>query len=266
VREIVVQDGRATGVVLASGDTLTGAAVISGADARHTFLRLIDPVHLDPDLVQKVRNIRMHGTVAKVNVALSGLPAFTALGPLAPADRARHLAGRVHIGPGIDYLERAFDASKYGGFSPQPVLDVTFPSAIDPSLAPPGAHVMSVHVQFAPYTLRGTTWDAQRDALAHTVMQTLDPYAPGIDRLVVARQVITPDDLERTYGLTGGHLYQGELALDQLFTMRPLLGWAQYRMPIAGLYLCGPATHPGVGVTGLSGYNAAREVSRDLKA
>ena len=196
-----------------------------------------------------------------MNLALGALPSFRGL----DGGAATQIRGRIHIGPGIDYLERAFDASKYGGMSTSPYLDVTIPTLADPSLAPSGRHVMSVYMQYAPYALRGKTWDAERDALGDIVLRTLEEYAPGITTLVEHRQVITPLDLERTYGLTGGHILHGEPALDQLFTMRPTLGWAQYRTPIDGLYLCGSGTHPGTGLTGMSGRNAAREITRSLK-
>ena len=173
---------------------------------------------------------------------------------------AAALHGRVLIGPGIDYLERAFDASKYGELSAAPYLDVAFPSTNDPSMAPAGHHVMSVHVQYAPFHLRAGSWDDSQDALGDLVLRTLEEHAPGLTALVEHRQVITPLDLERTWGLTGGHIHHGELALDQLFTMRPTLGWADYTTPIEGLYLCGSGTHPGVGLTGGSGQNAARRL------
>jgi phytoene dehydrogenase-like protein len=229
--------------------------VISGADPRHTFLGLVDPIELDPGFVTRIRNYRCPGTVAKVNVALRALPAFRGV----TGDAAAALQGRVHIGPGIDYLERAFDASKYGEVAPAPYLDIAFPSIHDPSMAPAGRHVMSVHVQYAPYNRRGG-WHGQADALADTVLQTIEAHAPGIGALVEHRQVFTPLDLERTFGLTGGHIHHGELALDQLFTMRPTLGWGDYATPIRGLYLCGSGTHPGHGLTGGSGANAARRI------
>jgi phytoene dehydrogenase-like protein len=168
----------------------------------------------------------------------------------------------VHVGPGIDYLEHAFDASKYGETSPAPYLDIAFPSIADPSMAPAGRHVMSVHMQYAPFRLRAGSWSGRGDALADLVLRTLEAYAPGVTTLVEHGQVITPLDLEQVYGLTGGHIHHGELALDQLFTMRPTLGWADYRTPLRGLYLCGSGTHPGNGLTGASGQNAAREILR----
>jgi phytoene dehydrogenase-like protein len=265
VRQILVQDGRAAGVVLATGEEIAAGAVVSNADPPRTLLGLVDPVHLDPDFVQKIRNYRCAGSAAKVNLALAGLPQFAALATLPDASPHDVLSGRIHIGPEIDYLERAFDAAKYGDFSTEPYLDVRIPSLLDPSLAPEGRHVMSVYMQFAPYRLREGSWPRRAEALGDAVVRTLDRHAPGLERLVLGRQVITPLDLEQTYGLTGGHIYHGEPALDQLFTMRPVLGWARYRTPIRGLYLCGAGTHPGVGVTGGSGANAGREIARDLR-
>jgi phytoene dehydrogenase-like protein len=260
VARVIVQDGRAIGVVLDDGKELRGRAVVSNADPRHTMLGLVDPIELDPGFLTRMRNYRSRGTSAKVNFALSALPSFT--GVANPSD----LKGRVQIGHSIDYLERAFDASKYGEISAEPYLDVTFPTLHDPSLAPAGAHVMSVYMQFAPYTLAsGRSWDDASADLGRVVLETLAKFAPGIDRLVVHQEVITPLDLERSFGLTGGHVLHGEPSLDQLYTMRPVLGWAQYRTPIARLYLCGAGTHPGGGITAGSGRNAAREIARDLK-
>ncbi len=267
VRQIAVRDGRATGVVLASGETIEAGAVISNADPRRTLLGLVDPVHLGPEFVVRLRNYRCYGTVAKVNLALSGLPEFTALKrpPAGSPNGSAALSGRIHIGPEIDYLERAFDDSKYGDFSKHPYLDVTIPSIADPSLAPAGKHVMSIYMQFAPFKLKTGHWDSRAEALGDTVVSTLAQYAPNLKSLILKGQVITPKDLETTYSLTNGHIFHGELALDQIFTMRPLLDWARYRTPIAGLYLCGSGTHPGTGLTGGSGANAAREILKDLR-
>ena len=179
--------------------------------------------------------------------------------------QCRSSAGRIHIGPGIDYLERAFDASKYGEFSPAPYLDISIPSLLDSSLAPAGKHVMSIYMQFAPLQTEAGDWTQHSDALADTIVKTLAEYAPDLQSKILGGQIITPKDLEDTYGLTGGHPFHGELALDQIFTMRPLLGWARYATPVKGLYLCGSGTHPGNGVTGASGANAAREILRALK-
>ena len=264
VARIEVKDGRVDGVVLSTGEEIAAKMVISNADPRRTFLGLIDPVHLDPDFVLKMRNYRCPGTVAKVNLALAGLPSFTALkSPETSAPEA--LAGRIHIGPELDYLERAFDDAKYGNFSRQPYLDITIPSISDPSLAPGGRHVMSICVQFAPFKLKAGEWAGLGDSLGDVVVKTLAEYAPDLPRLILHRQVITPRDLEQTYGLTGGHIFHGELALDQLFATRPVLGWARYRTPLRGLYLCGSGTHPGTGLNGECGRNAAREIRRDWK-
>ncbi len=260
VKEVRVKDGVATGVVLAGGEEISAKAVISNADPRRTLLTLVDPTHLTPDFVMKLQNYRMPGTVAKVNLALSSLPKFTAHNGNDAA-----LRGRIHIGPEIDYLERAFDESKYGNFSPHPYLEVTIPSLADPSLAPSGKHVMSIYMQYAPFKLKGADWDSQRSALGETVVKTLAEYAPNLPGLVEDGQIITPKDLETTYGLSGGHIFHGELALDQFFTMRPLLDWARYNTPIQNLYMCGSGTHPGAGLTGGSGANAARELLKQLR-
>jgi phytoene dehydrogenase-like protein len=266
VAEIRVRNGEVSGVVLAGGEEIAAGAVISSADPRRTLLKLVDPVHLTPDFVVKLRNYRSTGVAAKVNLALSGPPNFAAAAAAAAGgDSCPVLSGRIQIGPEIDYLERAFDAAKYGQYSEHPYLDVTLPSIADPSLAPEGRHVMSVYMQYAPYKLRGAGWREQRDKLGDTVVRTLSAYAPGLENLILARQVITPLDLEETYGMTGGHIFHGELALDQLFTMRPLLNWARYATPVRGLYLCGSGTHPGNGLTGGSGRNAAREIAKALR-
>ena len=268
VARIGVKSGAVTGVVLGSGEEIPARSVVSNADPRRTYLKLIDPVHLDPDFLMKTGNYRSIGTVAKVNLALSGLPTFMALkatqGPAGGNGRAT-LAGRIQIGPEIDYLERAYDDAKYGDFSKQPYLEATIPTIGDPSLAPPGKHVMSIYAQFAPFRLKQGDWNGRREELGDTVVKTLAAYAPDLPGLIVRGQVITPRDLEETYALTGGHIEHGEAALDQLFTMRPLLGWARYRGPLRGLYLCGAGTHPGGGITGASGRNAAREILKDLR-
>ncbi|HEX4565340.1 MAG TPA: NAD(P)/FAD-dependent oxidoreductase [Vicinamibacterales bacterium] len=256
VARIVIKDGRVAGVALADGTEIAASMVVSGADPKRTFLRLIDPIELEPGFITRIRNYRCAGVVAAMSVALRALPAFRGIA----GEPSRSLTGRVQIGPGIDYLERAFDASKYGEISAAPYLDITFPSIADPSLAPAGRHVMSVHMQYAPFALRGRNWAGERSALAATVLKTLEEHAPGIGGLVEHQQVRTPADLEEVYALTGGHIHHGELALDQLFTMRPTLGWADYGTPIAGLFLCGSGTHPGFGLTGGSGQNASRNL------
>jgi len=260
VAGISIRDGAATGVQLSTGEEIQAKAVISNADPKRTLLKLTDPVHLSPDFVQKLQHYRGNGTVAKVNLALSGLPKFTAQ----PNGDSSALRGRIHLGNEIDYIERAFDESKYGNFSRQPYLEATIPSLTDPTLAPEGKHVMSVYMQYAPYKLKGD-WEQQRKALGQTVVQTLAQYAPNLPELILTHQIITPLDLEEKYGLTGGQIFHGELALDQFFTMRPLLDWARYKTPIENLYLCGSGTHPGVGLTGGSGANAAKEIVKALK-
>ena len=259
VIEIRVKNGATTGVLLSTGEEINAQAVISNADPKRTLLKLTDPVHLSPDFVQKLQHYRGNGTVAKVNLALSGLPNFAAL-----KNGAGALKGRIHIGPEIDYLERAFDESKYGNFSRQPYLEVAIPTLTDPTLAPEGKHVMSIYMQYAPYKLKGD-WEEQRKALGQTVVEVLAQYAPDLPDKILTHRIITPMDLEENFGLTGGQIFHGDLALDQFFTMRPLLDWARYKTPIENLFLCGSGTHPGAGLTGGSGANAAREIVKQLK-
>ena len=275
VQHIRVEDGAVRGLVLTDGEEIPIEAAVSGADPKRTFFKLLDPAQLDPTFALRIRNLRASGTIAKVNLALNGLPAFSAL---ANSDSAlKSLSGRIHIGPDLDYLERAFDASKYGEFSAAPYLDVTIPTILDPALAPDGKHVLSACVQFTPFKLAAASadgksivksednWAARRYDLGEAVVRTLATYAPNLPSLVEHMQVITPHDLETAYGFTSGHIFHGELALDQLFTMRPVLDSARYKTPIRGLYLCGSGTHPGNGLTGSSGANAAREIIRDLR-
>jgi phytoene dehydrogenase-like protein len=265
VARILVKDGAVSGVALATGEEIPAKTVVSGADPKRTFLNLLEPVHLAPSFLQKMHNYRSNGVVARILLALDALPTFTALKNVAEDQRLAALSARIHIGPEIDYLERAFDASKYGEFSRAPYLEATIPSLLDLSLAPAGKHVMIIHMQYAPYKLKTGDWVSQRDALAETVIKTLAEYAPDLPSKILARRVITPLDLENEYGLTGGHISHGELALDQLFTMRPLLGYARYSTPIRGLFLCGPGTHPGVGLAGASGFNASRQILKSLR-
>jgi len=259
VARVQIRDHRVVGVTLASGKEIAARAVVSNADPKTTFLRLVDAAELDPSFVQKVRNYRVHGTVARVNLALSGLPRFSHI------NSTEKLSGRIQIGPDIDYLERAFDAAKYGDFSAQPFMEITIPTLTNPSLAPDGAQVMSIHAQFAPYKLKVGDWNSRREGLGDAIVNTLAEYAPNLKELIVGRRVLTPLDLERTFGLTGGHIHHGEMSLDQLFAFRPFMGAARYRTPVEGLSLCGAGTHPGGGVTGAPGFNASREVIRDLK-
>jgi phytoene dehydrogenase-like protein len=261
VERITVREGRANGVVLAGGEEIAARAVVSAAHPQTTLLEMLDPALLDPEDLRRIRNYQTRGMAAKVNLALSGLPAFTGLG----GDDGGALSGRIHIGPSIDDIERAFDEAKYGEISKRPYMEITIPTLVDPGLAPAGAHVMSVYLQYAPYRLRQGDWGSRGDDVADLVLRNLEDYAPGISGMVLSRQVLTPLDLERTYGMKGGHPFHGEPSLNQLFTMRPLLGCARYRGPIDGLYLCSAGTHPGGGVTGGPGANAAREVLKDLR-
>jgi len=261
---IIVSDRAARGVVLSNGEEIAARVVVSGLDPKRTLLDLTDPIHLAPDFVRAVQNIRSRGTLAKINYAVASIPRFTATSGLGETERAA-LSGRVRLNPDIDAIERAFDAAKYGGVAPDPWMELTIPSIADPSLAPPGQHVISAYLQYVPGRLRDMTRDAERERLGDLSTRTIASYAPGFEASVLAREVITPLDLERTYGLTGGHIFQGELALDQFFVTRPLLGWARYDTPVHGLYLCGSGTHPGTGVSGRSGALAAQTIVRQSK-
>jgi len=265
VRQIVVQDGAATGVVLATGEHIATRRIVSNADPRRTLLGLVDPVHLPPEFLRGVHNIRMRGTLAKINYAVSSLPRFGGVGGSDDDGREAALSGWLRLCPGMDALERAFDAAKYGGYADDPWLELAIPSILDPGLAPAGRHVVSAYVQFAPYSLRGTTWDLEREHLADVATRTIARYAPGFGQLVVARQTITPMDLEGTYGLTGGQIFHGELALDQLLSARPLFGWARYETPIRHLFLCGAGSHPGSGLDGRAGVLAARQIIKAVR-
>jgi phytoene dehydrogenase-like protein len=261
VSRIVVRDGRAAGVVLENGDEITAGLVVSSLDPRLTFRRLLEPDQLPGDFLEDVDRYKFRGSSAKVNLALDALPDFTARPGPGP-----HLRGAISISPSVDYMERAYDDAKYGRFSRRPYLDIVIPSLTDPSVAPPGKHVMSCFVQYAPYHLADSTWDEQRDALGDTVINTLAEYAPNIRSIIRHRQVVTPLDLEREWGLSEGNIFQGELTLEQLFFLRPAPGWAQYRTPIANLYMCGSATHPGGGIMGAPGRNAAMKILADRVA
>jgi phytoene dehydrogenase-like protein len=258
--------GAVSGVVLANGDEIACEAVVSGVDPKRTFFQLVDPTSYDPVFATRMKNFRARGNVAKVLLALGELPKFPSLENAATPDGFHEaMAGRIHIGPEIDYLEKAFDASKYGEISTAPYLDVTIPTVLDPSLAPEGKHVLSAYFQYAPYQLREGNWNTRSRELLEITLRTLEVYAPGIANLVEGAQVITPLDLDEIYGYTGGHIFHGELALDQIFTMRPVLDWARYRTPVRGLFLCGNGTHPGNGLTGASGANAAKEIIHELR-
>jgi phytoene dehydrogenase-like protein len=260
VTHVTTDDGRATGVVLANGDHLSARAVIGAIGPTRVLTELVQAGDLPPTFASRARRIRARGVTAKMNLALSGLPAFTAL-----AADAIPLGGRLLIAPHLDYLERAFDHTKYGAMSEHPWLEIAIPSVIDSSLAPEGGHVMSIAVHFAPRTLRGQTWSAARQDLGAAVLRVLEPLAPTMAQQIVAQEILTPEDLETQWGLPGGHIFHGESTLDQMWAARPLLGWAGYRTPIRGLYLGSAGTHPGGGLTGLPGWLAGQVVREDLR-
>jgi phytoene dehydrogenase-like protein len=257
VERVLVRNGRTTGVALATGEEIASSVVISGLDPRRTFTQLVDPGELPTSLVEGVRRYKFRGSSGKVNLALAGLPSFACMPGVGP-----HLRGAISISPSLEYLERAYDDAKYGEFSERPYMDVVIPSMIDPGMAPPGQHVMSIFVQYAPYHLNGGWNDARREAFGDAVVRTLARYAPGIESLILHRQVLTPADIERITGLSEGNIFQGELALQQLFFLRPVPRWARYRTPIHGYWQCGAGTHPGGGIMGGSGRLAALEILR----
>jgi phytoene dehydrogenase-like protein len=259
VAEIATSEGAVTGIRLASGEEIAAPLVVSNADPRTTFLELLDVAELPQAFVTSVRHLKFRGSAARIHLALSGLPRFTAV---AGADPAQLLRGAIQIAPSMLYLQKAHDFVKYGESSPQPYLDVRIPTLADPGLAPAGRHLMSITAKFAPYHLRGTTWQAHAAPFTEVVLDTLEEYAPGLRGLVLARATLTPADLEARYGLPEGNGHHGEMTLDQFFHMRPIPGHAAYGSPIAGLYVCGAGAHPGGGVTGVPGRNAAREILR----
>ena len=260
VDQVLIKNARACGVLLASGEEFRSKVVVSGIDPKQTFLKMIDSQHIAPQFRKQVSDFKIRGSSAKVNLALDALPDFISL----PGD-GPHLAGAISISPSIDYIEQAYDDAKYGDFSRRPYMDIILPSTLDPSMAPPGKHVMSIFVQYAPYHLKNRTWPEKREALGDTVIDTLSEYAPNLKNIILHRQVVTPWDLEQEFGLTEGNIFQGELTLDQLFFLRPVAGWAKYRTPIKNLYLCGACTHPGGGVMAASGRLAAGEILKDLR-
>jgi len=260
VARVLVRSGRVDGVVLVDGTELSAPRVASNADAATTFLKLVDPSTLPSDFVEAVRRIDYSSPSLKINVALSGVPDFKALPGTQPGPQHR---GTVHIGPTLDYIERAYDDAKYGRPSASPILECTIPSAVDPTIAPPGRHLMSMFVQYAPTSLNGATWDDVKESFADRCFEVMAEYISNWPDIVIDRQVLSPLDLEREFGLTGGNIFQGAMTLGQLFFLRPVPGYANYRTPIRGLYMCGAATHPGGGVMGACGYNAAREILRD---
>jgi len=259
IARILVKDGKAAGVVLQNGDEIHAEVVSSSVDPHLTFLKMLEPKELPEDFLEEVRRYKFRGSSGKVNLALDALPNFKCMpGPGA------HLRGAISISPSVDYMERAYDDAKYGTFSRRPYIDMVIPSLTDPSVAPPGKHVMSCFVQYAPYKLKEGTWDdKRREAFGDNVIDTISEYAPNIKNIIVGRQVLTPLDIERDFGLTQGNIFQGELSLEQLFFLRPVPGWAQYRTPIKNLYMCGSATHPGGGIMGAPGRLAALEILKD---
>ncbi len=260
VSRIIVKDGTAVGVVLASGDYLTATVVSSSVDPHVTFLTMVGAEHLPDEFVSDVRRYKFRGSSGKVNLALDALPDFKCLPGPGP-----HLRGAISVSPSVDYMERAYDDAKYGRYSRRPYIDMVIPSLTDPSVAPPGKHVMSCFVQYAPYHLKEGTWDEQREAFGNTVINTIAELAPNIKDIILHKQVLTPLDIEREFGLTEGNIFQGELTLEQLFFLRPAPGWARYRTPVRNLYMCGSATHPGGGIMGAPGRNAAGRVLKEVR-
>lgn len=259
VAQVQVKNGRAVGVVLASGEELHSRVVVSSLDPRQTFLNLVDPAWLPPELVAAVRRFTFRGSSGKVNLALDGLPQLAAR-PYGDVPLSRALAGAISISPSVAYLERAYDDAKWGQFSRQPYIDVIIPSLIDPGMAPPGKHVMSCFVQYAPYELMDGPWERQREAFGQAVIATLSEYFPNLRDILLHCQVLSPWDIEQAVGLTQGNIFQGELSLSQLFFLRPAAGAAQYRTPLRGYYQCGSGAHPGGGISGAPGRLAALEI------
>ena len=253
VEEIIVEHGKVTGVRLAGGEVIRSLTVVSGADPKTTLLSLVGARHLETGFTRRVANYRTRGNAAKINLALSAMPGFNGV---AESD----LGERLVIAPDMDYVERAFNPAKYGEYSPEPVLEIQMPSVRDLTLAPAGQHVLSATVQYAPYDLRADWDDDSRGAFFETVVTTLERYAPGIRELILDQEMLTPLDIEEHYRISGGHWHHGELVLDQFLFVRPVVGAAQYAMPVDGLYLCGAGAHPGGGVTGLPGRNAAKTI------
>jgi phytoene dehydrogenase-like protein len=260
IAQILVRDGKAVGVATTSGDEYYASVVSSSVDPNLTFLKMVDPKYLSDEFRDQVKRYKYRGSSGKVNLALDGLPDFTCL----PGE-GHHLRGATSISPSVDYMERAYDDAKYGNYSRRPYIDMVIPSLTDPSIAPPGKHVMSCFVQYAPYKLKEGTWDEKREAFGDNVIDTIAEFAPNLKNIIVGRQVVTPLDLEREFGLTEGNIFQGELSLEQLFFLRPVPGWAQYKTPIQNLWMCGSATHPGGGIMGAPGRLAALEILRHTK-
>lgn len=260
IAKIILKNGQAKGVVLTNGDEIYADIVSSSVDPRLTFMKMVGEEHLPEDFVADINRYKFRGSSGKVNLALDALPNFKSMPGAGP-----HLRGAVSISPSVEYMERAYDDAKYGRYSRRPYIDMVIPTLTDPSVAPPGKHVMSCFVQYAPYNLKEGNWDDKREEFGDTVIETIAEHAPNIKDIILHRQVLTPLDLEREFGLSEGNIFQGELTLEQLFFLRPAPGWAQYRSPIKNLYMCGSATHPGGGIMGASGRNAAMEILKDWK-
>jgi phytoene dehydrogenase-like protein len=260
VAKILNKNGRVTGVVLQSGEEIRCNVISSSVDPHHTFLSFMDAKDLPSDFLDSVKRYKFRGSSGKVNIALSALPNFKVL----PGVGAHH-RGAISISPGMEYMERAYDDAKYGRYSQRPYIDMVIPSLTDPSVAPPGKHVLSCFVQYAPYKLAQGTWDDHREAFGNNVINTIAEHAPNIKDIIIDKQVLTPLDLEREFGLTQGNIFQGELSLEQLFFLRPVPGWAYYRTPIDNLYMCGSATHPGGGIMGANGRIASQVILKNWK-
>jgi phytoene dehydrogenase-like protein len=264
VERILVTGNTANGVVLTNGDEIHANLVASSVDPRLTFVRFLERGVLPEEFLDDIHRYKFRGSSGKVNMALDALPDFPVPKHTSAADHA-HLRGAVSISPSIDYMERAYDDAKYGRYSRRPYIDIVIPSLTDPSVAPPGKHVMSCFVQYAPYHLKDATWDEKRDEFGDTVVNTISEFAPNLKKIILHRQVVTPLDLEREWGLSEGNIFQGELTLEQLFFLRPAPGWAQYKTPVNALYMCGSATHPGGGIMGAPGRNAALKILSDTR-
>ncbi len=262
VCKILARNGRATGVALEDGEEISATVVSSGVDPHLTFEKFLEPDELPVEFLEDVRRYKFRGSSGKVNLALEALPDFRCL-----PGAGTHLRGAISISPSVEYMERAYDDAKYGHFSRRPYIDIVIPSLTDPSVAPPGKHVLSCFVQYAPYKLAEGegTWDEQRERFGDNVVNTIAEFAPNLKRIMIGRQVLTPLDLEREFGLTQGNIFQGELSLEQLFFLRPVPGWAYYRTPIQNLYMCGAATHPGGGIMGAPGRIASQVILRDWR-
>src|SRR5579863_5446661 len=263
VQKILVRDGRARGVVLADGEEILARVVASNLDPRRTFLELMDSGDLPGEFLDGIRKFRSEGTSLKMNLALNGLPEFTAFPGDPPGSPGPQHRATMHICPSVEYIERAWDDAKYGRPSQSPLIEMTIPTMYDSTLAPEGRHIMGIFLQYAPYTLKDSNWDRERTRYTERILDVIEEYCPNIRSIIEHKQTLTPLDLERRFGITGGNIFHGEMSLDQMFVLRPLAGWASYRTPVKGLYLCGSGAHPGGGVMGAPGHNAAREILRD---